>query len=84
MKSLPALLLLGASVLPTFACDSADAGKASDLSSAAHVAGAVPGTAKADTRIVAPAPQAPLAPAPNSPGKPHAARRAPLPAHLFM
>ena len=84
MKSLSAFLLLGASVLPAPACDSADPAKNPDFGAVAPIAGSSAGTAKADTKTIAPAPHAPVAPAPKSTGKTREARRTPPPAHLFM
>lgn len=81
MKTLPALLLLGVSVLPTFACDSADSAKTPDLNPVESVPASAP---KIEVKSVAPAPPAPVAPAPKSTGKSREARRNPPPAHLFM
>lgn len=78
MKTLSALLFLGASALPAFACDSADPAKTPDLSTVAA------STPKADTKTAVPAPPAPVAPTPKSTGKTREARRNPPPAHLFM
>jgi hypothetical protein len=84
MKSLPALLLFGASVLPIRACDSADLAKSHDFSSVATVASVAPGTPKADLKAATRPPAASAAPAPKPAAKSRDARRTPPPAHLFM
>ena len=81
MKTFPALLFLGATVLPAWACDSLDPARAPEVCSVASAAATAP---KVETKLTPSAPHAPVAPAPKSTGKTREARRTPPPAHLFM
>lgn len=81
MKTIFALLLLGASIVSAHASDSSRTPKSADPCAAAGLS-ALPPAAE-------PKPPAAAAPALNAParkpaGKPRDAGRTPLPAHLFM